>query len=203
MTVVDAGDKTPLDAKIKMQGARDNVGVKSSSPGPGIYEFSITSDKAKDYRLSVETAGYAFFNQTFKIEAATSEEKTLSRTIEMRKLNVGMVSILRNLYFDFDMATFKTDSYTELNKLESMMVENPGMVVEIAGHCDAVGTKAYNVYLSQRRAQAVKDFLTKKGIDPRRVKPVGYGKSRPLASNDDEEGGRELNRRVEFKVLER
>jgi outer membrane protein OmpA-like peptidoglycan-associated protein len=203
VTVVDAGDKTPLDAKIKLQGARDNIGVKSTSPGPGIYEFSITSDKVKDYRLSVETAGYAFFNQTFKIEAATPEEKTLSRTIEMRKLNVGMVSILRNLYFDFDKATFKTASYTELNKLESMLVENPGMIVEIAGHCDAVGTKEYNMYLSQRRAQAVKDFLTKKGIDPRRVKPVGYGKSRPLASNDDEQGGRELNRRVEFKVLQR
>jgi outer membrane protein OmpA-like peptidoglycan-associated protein len=53
-----------------------------------------------------------------------------------------------------------------------------------------------------RRAQAVKTYLTKKGIDARRVKPVGYGKSKPLASNDDERGGRELNRRVEFKVLQ-
>ncbi|MEJ7643567.1 MAG: OmpA family protein [Chryseolinea sp.] len=203
VTVVDASDKSPLDAKIKLQGARDNIAVKSTSTGPGVYEFTVVSDKAKDYRLSVETAGFVFFNQTVKIEAASSEEKTLTRTIEMRKLSVGVVSILRNLYFDFDKATFKTGSYTELNKLEAMMVQNPGMVVEIAGHCDAVGTKEYNVYLSQRRAQAVKDFLTKKGIDSRRVKPVGYGKSRPLASNDDEDSGRELNRRVEFKVLQR
>lgn len=203
VTVIDASDKSPLDAKIKLQGARDNIGVTSTSPGPGIYEFSIISPKAKDYRLSVETAGYVFFNQTFKIEAATADEKTLTRTIEMRKLTVGVVSILRNLYFDFDKATFKTSSYSELNKLETMMMQNPEMVVEIAGHCDAIGTKEYNIYLSQRRAQAVKDFLTKKGIDSRRVKPVGYGKSRPLASNDDEEGGRELNRRVEFKVIQR
>jgi outer membrane protein OmpA-like peptidoglycan-associated protein len=76
------------------------------------------------------------------------------------------------------------------------------MVVEIAGHTDAIGTKAYNQYLSLKRAQAVKNYLTKKGIDARRVKPVGYGKSKPLASNDDEDGGRELNRRVEFKVLQ-
>lgn len=83
-----------------------------------------------------------------------------------------------------------------------MLVQNAGMIVEIAGHTDAVGTKDYNQQLSLRRAQAVKDYLTKKGVDSRRIKPVGYGKSRPLASNDDEEGGRELNRRVEFKVLQ-
>jgi outer membrane protein OmpA-like peptidoglycan-associated protein len=74
--------------------------------------------------------------------------------------------------------------------------------MEIAGHTDAVGTKAYNQYLSLKRAQAVKDYLTKKGISTRRIKAVGYGKSKPLASNDDEQGGRELNRRVEFKVLQ-
>jgi outer membrane protein OmpA-like peptidoglycan-associated protein len=58
------------------------------------------------------------------------------------------------------------------------------------------------MFLSRKRAEAVKDFLTKKGIDARRVKAVGYGKTKPLASNDDENEGRELNRRVEFKVLQ-
>jgi outer membrane protein OmpA-like peptidoglycan-associated protein len=121
----------------------------------------------------------------------------------MRKVNVGVVSILRNLYFDFDKATFKTESYTELNKLEAMMAQNPNMVIEIAGHTDAVGTKEYNHDLSLRRANAVRGFLNRKGIELKRVKTVGYGKSRPLASNDDEQDGRELNRRVEFKVLQK
>jgi len=83
-----------------------------------------------------------------------------------------------------------------------MLSQNQNILVEIAGHTDAVGTKAYNQWLSMKRAQAVKDYLTKKGIDTRRVKAVGYGKSKPLASNDDERGGRELNRRVEFKILQ-
>jgi outer membrane protein OmpA-like peptidoglycan-associated protein len=108
---------------------------------------------------------------------------------------------LRNIYFDFDKATFKQESYTELNKLERMMIQNPAMKVEIAGHTDDIGTMAYNMTLSQRRAEAVKNFLTQKGIDPRRIEAKGYGKTRPLASNDDEEEGRELNRRVEFKVI--
>ncbi|AYB31742.1 OmpA family protein [Chryseolinea soli] len=203
VTVVKADDKTPLEPKIRLVGAKDNVIVAMTPKGGGVYEFSVTSAKPKDYRLSVEQEGYVFVNQNLRIEGATSKEKTINKTIEMRKLVVGTFSILRNLYFDFDKASFKTDSYTELNKLEAMLNQNPGMVVEIGGHTDAVGTKEYNQNLSQRRAQAVKDYLVKKGIDTRRVKPVGYGKSKPLASNDDEEDGRELNRRVEFKVLEK
>lgn len=203
VTVVKADDKTPLEPKIRLVGAKDNVIVPMTPKGGGVYEFSVTSAKPKDYRLSVEQEGYVFVNQNLRIEGATSKEKTINKTIEMRKLVVGVFSILRNIYFDFDKASFKTDSYTELNKLEAMLNQNPGMVVEIGGHTDAVGTKEYNQHLSQRRAQAVKDYLVKKGIDTRRVKPVGYGKSKPLASNDDEEDGRELNRRVEFKVLEK
>lgn len=82
------------------------------------------------------------------------------------------------------------------------MAENPRLKVEIAGHTDNIGTAAYNMQLSQRRAEAVKDYLVKKGIDPRRITAKGYGKTRPLASNDDEKEGRELNRRVEFRVIE-
>ena len=80
------------------------------------------------------------------------------------------------------------------------MQQNPAMKVEISGHTDVVGAKNYNIFLSRKRAEAVKDVLTKKGIDSRRIKAVGYGTSKPLASNDDEADGRELNRRVEFKV---
>ncbi|HPM32231.1 MAG TPA: OmpA family protein [Chryseolinea sp.] len=202
VTVIDAADKSPLEVKIKLQGAKDNVVVGSSPQGNGVYQFSIVSPKSKDYRLSVELEGYVFQNFNLKLEGATTAEKSLSRTIEMRKLSVGVSSILHNIYFDFDKATFTTEAYGELNKLENMMRQNEGMIIELAGHTDAVGTKAYNIFLSKKRAEAVKDYLTKKGIDSRRIQAVGYGKSKPLASNDDEDEGRELNRRVEFKVLQ-
>ncbi len=199
--VVDGSTREPLKAKVRLQGLRDNVIVPGSSGDGGTTEFVIRAEETKDYRLSVELEGYAFVNQNVRLEGVSGQERTVTRTIELKKLTTGVVSILRNIYFDFDKATFKTESYTELNKLERMMAENPGLKVEIAGHTDAVGTAAYNKLLSQRRAEAVKDFLTKKGIDPRRITAVGYGKTRPLASNDDEQDGRELNRRVEFKVL--
>jgi outer membrane protein OmpA-like peptidoglycan-associated protein len=203
VSVVDASDQTtPLPAKIKLVGAKDNVIVPFTPLGDGMFEFNITNSKPKDYRLSVEVDGYVFQNINVKLQGASAEGKTVNRKVAMRKLVAGVTSILRNIYFDFDKATFKTESYTELNKLEAMLSQNQNIVMEIAGHTDAVGTKAYNQYLSLKRAQAVKDYLTKKGISTRRIKAVGYGKSKPLASNDDEQGGRELNRRVEFKVLQ-
>ncbi|MBX2968369.1 MAG: OmpA family protein [Cyclobacteriaceae bacterium] len=201
VTAIDAQTKQPVDARIRLQGLRDNIIVASINKSTGVTEFSVKEETAKDYRLSIESEGYMFVNQNVRLDGMSEQEKELTRTVELRKLETGMVSILRNIYFDFDKATFQQESYNELNKLERMMQQNPMMRVEIAGHTDNIGTAAYNLTLSKRRAEAVKDFLTKKGIDARRITAVGFGKSRPLASNDDEEEGRELNRRVEFKVI--
>jgi outer membrane protein OmpA-like peptidoglycan-associated protein len=201
VTVIDAETKSPLNAKVSLRGQKDNVIVRSSSAGTGVFEFSIADKASKNYRLSVEQDGYVFVNQNLNIAGAGTTEKTLTRTIELRKLAVGVTSVLRNIYFDYDKVKFKTESYTELNKLEAML-RGSNVKVEISGHTDAYGKWDYNKQLSQRRAEAVKDYLTKKGIDPRRIKAVGYGESKPLVSNDDEEEGREINRRVEFKVLQ-
>jgi outer membrane protein OmpA-like peptidoglycan-associated protein len=200
--VVDRGSKAPLNAKLKLYGSKDNILVGSSSQGNGVYEFRITSTMPKDYKLSIESDGYVFQNQNLRIEGATTESKTINRTIEMQKIAVGVTSVLRNIYYDYDKATFKTESYPELNKLEAMLRQNQNVKVEISGHTDAYGRWDYNRNLSQKRAEAVKDYLLKKGIDARRIKAIGYGESKPIASNDDEDEGRALNRRVEFKVLQ-
>jgi outer membrane protein OmpA-like peptidoglycan-associated protein len=202
ITVLDGQSKTPLAVKVSLKGLKDNLIVASNPVKPGVYEFRITHPEAKDYRLSIEKTGYVFLNQNVSIKGAAPGEQILTRTIELRKLNVGTSSILRNIYFDYDRASFKTESYSDLNKLESMLRQNSQIKVEISGHTDNYGHWQYNRTLSQKRAEAVKDFLTKKGIDSRRIKAVGYGESKPLATNDDEDEGRELNRRVEFKVLQ-
>jgi outer membrane protein OmpA-like peptidoglycan-associated protein len=201
VTVLDGQTKAPLAVKVSLQGLNDNIIVASTPVKPGVYEFRITHPVAKDYRLSIEKTGYVFLNQNVNIRGAGAGEQILNRTIELRKLTVGTTSILRNIYFDYDRATFTTQSYSDLNKLESMLRQNSQLKVEISGHTDNYGHWQYNRTLSQKRAEAVKDFLTKKGIDARRIKAVGYGESKPLATNDDEDEGRELNRRVEFKVL--
>jgi outer membrane protein OmpA-like peptidoglycan-associated protein len=202
VTIVDAQSKAPLAVKVRLQGLNDNVIVSSTPVEAGVYEFRVTNKTAKDYRLSIEKEGYVFVNENVRIQGASGGEQSLNRTIQLRKLAVGTVSILRNIYFDYDRATFTTASYTDLNKLETMMRQNTQIRVEISGHTDNYGHWQYNTKLSQKRAEAVKDYLTKKGIDSRRIKAVGYGESKPLATNDDEDEGRELNRRVEFKVLQ-
>lgn len=201
VTVVDAGTEAPLNARVRLQGLRDNVIVPSTGKGVGVTDFTIAAAQEKDYRLSVELEGYVFQNQTVKLQGAGSEPRTIDRTIRMQKLAVGVSGVLRNIYFDFDKWSFKNESYNELNKLERMMAQNQNIQVEISGHTDNIGTWNYNMFLSRRRAEAVKDFLTGKGIDARRVKATGYGETKPLASNDDEKDGRELNRRVEFLVI--
>lgn len=201
ITVVDAETKTPLEAKVRMQGLKDKVVVGSVDKGQGSIEFNIKATTSKDYRITVEREGYIFQTITEKIAGASTEARSIDKTIEMRKLVVGAVSILRNIYFDFEKATFRTESYGELNKLETMMKQNQNLKVEISGHTDFIGSKHFNKRLSEKRAAAVKSFLVSKGIDTRRIKTAGYGEERPLASNDDEKEGRSLNRRVEFKVL--
>jgi outer membrane protein OmpA-like peptidoglycan-associated protein len=197
--IVDASDQSPLEAKVRLQGAKDNVMVGLTGQTGGAYTYSITEKKSKDYRLSVERQGFAFDNETVTIDGSSSA-KTITKTVQLRKLAVGVSSVMRNIYFDFGKATFKKESYSELNKLETMMKQSSGVRLEIAGHTDNIGTKIFNKGLSERRANAVRAFLTSKGVDPRRVTAVGYGEEKPLASNDDDKEGRELNRRVEFKV---
>jgi len=152
--------------------------------------------------LSVEKGGYVFKNTKLEIEAVAGlEPKRMNRNISLQKVQKGVSKILHNIYFDFGKATFTTDSYTELNKLEKMLATNSNTQVEISGHTDAIGNDSFNKQLSQNRANAVVGYLTNKGIDARRLTAVGYGEEKPLASNDDESEGRELNRRVEFKIL--
>ena len=81
------------------------------------------------------------------------------------------------------------------------MKKNPSVKVEIAGHTDDVGDANFNLRLSLLRANAVRSYLVSKGIVASRMSTKGYGESRPLVSNDDEIGGREINRRVELKIL--
>ncbi len=201
LTVIDAQTKQPLDAKVSMQGLKDKIVVGSVEKGNGATEYAVKSTTAKDYRITIDKEGYIFQTLVEKIQAATTEEKAITKTVELRKLTVNASSVLRNIYFDFEKATFRTESYNELNRLEAMMKQNPALQVEISGHTDIVGSKGYNKRLSLRRANAVRSFLTSKGVDPRRIKTVGYGEERPIASSDDDKEGRELNRRVEFKVL--
>ena len=107
---------------------------------------------------------------------------------------------LEPIYFDFDKATIKPESYPVLDQVAQVMIDRPQMEVRIEGHTDWIGTDSYNQRLSERRARAVLGYLVNKGIDSFRLGAVGYGEGRPIATNDTEEG-RARNRRTEFHIV--
>ena len=113
---------------------------------------------------------------------------------------------LKGVNFDFDKSTLRPDAVAILNEAVEILKRYPDLKVEVAGHTDSVGTDAYNQGLSERRAKAVYDYLTSNGVDAARlVGPNGYGESRPIAPNTNEDGsdnpeGRAKNRRTELNV---
>ena len=118
------------------------------------------------------------------------------------KFRRGHKALMHNVYFGTGHADLSDGDKETLQELLDLMNEYDDLNVEIAGHTDNVGTTNFNLKLSEDRANSVAQYLISKGIDENRLQPVGYGEDRPMASNDDEIGGRELNRRIEIIVIE-
>lgn len=117
------------------------------------------------------------------------------------KLEAGKIVPLKDIYFEHDKWELMPRSYVELKKLLKIMNQNPQMAIEICGHTDNTGTDDYNLSLSEKRAKAVVEFLTKNGINPSRTEFRGCGSNQPVASNATATG-RQMNRRVEFIILQ-
>lgn len=110
--------------------------------------------------------------------------------------------ILPNIYFDFNKDEIKNEYQAKLDKVYNILSEEPSLVLEIMGFADAVGGENINEKISQQRAESVAKYLAEKGSIPiHRLVSQGLGEKYPLASNDDENEGRELNRRVELKFV--
>ena len=105
--------------------------------------------------------------------------------------------ILRGVHFDFDKAVIRPVDRPVLDEAAETLKSNPNVKVEANGYCDAIGTPAYNLRLSQRRAEAVATYLEDKGIPASQLVPQGFGKTHFVATNSIAEGRAE-NRRVEL-----
>lgn len=114
--------------------------------------------------------------------------------------SVGSSFVLKDIFFEFDKSTILQQSYFELMRLVSLLKAYPDMRIEIGGHTDAKGSDSYNLRLSENRAKSVVDYLVSKGLSENRLQYKGYGKMKPIDTNDTEEG-RAKNRRVEFKII--
>ncbi len=126
----------------------------------------------------------------------------VDKTLKVVPIEVGEVVRLNNIFFETARSRLRPESRMELDQMVQTLKENPTMRVELGGHTDSEGTDATNQKLSQDRSNEVRTYLIEKGIEPGRVQSVGYGESRPIATNDTPEG-RQANRRVEFTILQK
>ncbi|MDJ1502200.1 OmpA family protein [Xanthocytophaga agilis] len=196
--VIDAETKEPLIADVVLV---DNITAtqleehKTDTEGA----FSTFMPSGKNYNFSVQKEGYLFHSENFDIPEAKGFQQ-FDLVVELKKINVGSKIVLRNIFFDFDKATLRKESTAELENLLEIMQEMPKLKIEISGHTDNKGSAEYNKTLSGKRAKAVVDYLISKGIPAERMRSAGYGKERPIAANDTDEG-RQLNRRTEFEII--
>lgn len=199
--IKDAETGEPIVTSIQLTDANSELVSFVKADENGMYSFIVHNAAATQYTLSAEKDGYGFVNKTFNVPGKTSSSQEITQNLALKKLAVGNIFVLRNIYFDFDKAILKPASNKELNNLLELLQKKPDMHIEISGHTDSKGSDEYNQVLSKKRAHAVVTWLVSKGISKDRLTYEGYGESSPLASNDDEEEGRELNRRTEFKII--
>jgi len=195
----------PVQAKIKWENLKTGeiIGYSQSALADGSY--LIILPLGKNYGYFIDHQDY--YPLSGNIDLTEQEEQ-----IEIRKdfvllsyveiINEKLPIPLENVFFEFNEYELKPESFSELGRLIKFINKNSGMKVEIGGHTDNVGTADYNKKLSQQRAKAVVKYLTDKGISQSRIIAIGYGETKPIDTNNTDEG-KANNRRVEFRVLER
>ncbi len=117
-----------------------------------------------------------------------------------REGNLLAVVLKGDLTFDTDSTTVKPGLHKELDRIANVMIEYPQTLIRVEGHTDSVGIETHNDDLSERRAGNVRNLLVQRGIDFNKLEVIGYGESMPVANNQTE-AGRQMNRRVEIKVV--
>jgi len=203
--LLDSKTGQPIGAKIIYERLPDGkeMGVAQSNPQTGEYE--ITLPGGSQYGVRAEAEGHISSNQSldlrkFKNDGATAQPDMTLAPIEVARVEPSATITLNNIFFDFDKAALKPESFPELNRLVDLLKQQGSIEVEIAGHADASGPEAYNMTLSKFRADKVAGYLIEKGITKERVKVTYFGETKPAFSNDTIEN-RKKNRRVEFTIL--
>lgn len=165
------------------------------------YLYTVNSTKEQKYTLVVKKKGFAFATVNFVLTKYEGKMQEVKIPIKMSKAKPGTLVQLHNIYYDFNQYVLRETSYPSLNNLLEFLKEHPSVKIEVRSHTDSKGSAEYNLALSQKRAQSVVNYMKSNGIHEKRIKAKGYGERLPLVSNDDEEEGRELNRRTEFKII--
>jgi outer membrane protein OmpA-like peptidoglycan-associated protein len=168
----------------------------------------------EDYYLMGERDGYIAKRQNYTTIGKSVPKESLKELVTNITLDTLVILdrkatnarfVLKNIYFEYNMADINPDAAKELEKLVQLLNDNPEINIEMGSHTDSVASDAYNIDLSQRRAESTVNYLIRKGIDAKRLTAKGYGETQPIARNTNPDGtdnptGRARNRRTEFRI---
>ena len=201
--LIDSKTGEPIEARIVYERLSDGqeLGATTSNAETGEYELMLPAGQM--YGIRAEADG--FIAESANIDLTNydpdNDSSTARKDLKLAPIEKEVVVVLNNIFFDFDKATLRKESYPELNRVSEVLSDNQKIRIELAGHTDNVGTEQYNMGLSKRRAQSVADYLIGKGIAQNRLEVTYFGETKPVESNETSEG-RQKNRRVEFKILQ-
>lgn len=175
------------------------AGNAYSSAGDGSFKIVLPYDK--NYMIRATADRFFAQSENLNLDSLIKEGyKEIHKDLYLVPIEIGQVVRLNNVFFDFDKWDLRSESSLELDRVVSLLKENPAIVIEMSAHTDAKGSDEYNFKLSDNRARSVMEYIISKGIDASRITSKGYGESKPVATNETDEG-RQLNRRVEFTIL--
>jgi OOP family OmpA-OmpF porin len=190
--VFDANTGVPVEGTIQF--VRNEV-IKRMVTNKDGYQLEI--DRNRPYTISIEATGYISVFE--KINTEQFELQRVEMNFNLQPLEIGTAVNLKNVLFEQGKTVMLKESYDELDLVVQFLKHHKDVRIEVAGHTDNRGIASQNVKLSKARAEKVKEYLIQKGIEAKRITGKGYGGTKPIANNDDEET-RPLNRRVEFVI---
>lgn len=197
--IKDATTNEPLRTNIEIFDLIQNKKLAEISSDSINGNYTVVLPNGSNYAFHVTKEGYFFKSFHFeRNENETADEKTYD--ILLHKIEKQKSIVLNNIFFETKKWEIQENSDFELSKLVEILKNNPLLHVEISGHTDDIGSETDNLLLSEKRAEAVADYLAKKGIEKGKISVKGMGESQPVVPNSGEEN-RQMNRRIEMKIL--
>jgi len=195
--VVKSDNGSPLKATISANKMGSGQIMRTAvTEENGKYDLILPD--AGPYLMEANSEGHFYANRVLQFH---KDSTLVVRNFTLRKMESGVKIVIENILFNTGNATLRKESFASLDKLVTLLKENPSVKIEISGHTDNTGSAATNKTLSKNRAASVRNYLISKGISGDRMKFEGYGFDRPIAPNTTADG-RAANRRVEIEILD-
>ena len=196
--VVDSKTAAPVEASLLV---KNNDKVVKSAKADKTGTIKVDVPEGKSYEIEVTAPGYVPQRQIIdltNVPRGVKKEITLDPIVKIEK---GLVFKFKNVNFNTGTADLTPEALIILNMVSNILNENPKLTIDISGHTDNVGKPTANMDLSNRRANAVMNYLVSKGAKPEQMKAFGFGQTKWIATNKTVAGKAE-NRRVEFRVVD-